>query len=184
MKTYSPASEDVERTIERVRLEYHAPDLDGVTIAALFVYDMEASEPVLMHGGYPAQATVRITPVKDRALGMADAVIVIDRSNWLTLTMAQRDALIDHEITHLERAVDKDTELPLCDAVDRPRLKMRRHDRHYGWFDAVAERHGKASAEVRQAVALIESTGQLYWDFEARASVGAKTADVLSARAH
>lgn len=184
MKTYSPASEDVERTIERVRLEYHSPDLDGVTIAALFVYDMEASEPVLKHGGYPAQAMVRITPVKDRALGMADAVIVIDRSNWLTLTMAQRDALIDHEITHLERAVDKDTELPVCDAVDRPKLKMRPHDRHYGWFDAVAERHGKASAEVRQAVALIESTGQLYWDFEAGDAVASKSGDVLSARAH
>lgn len=153
MKTYSQASDDVERTIARMRLEHYAPDLDGVTIAALFVYDTEASEPVLMHGGYPAQATVRITPVKDRALGMADAVIVIDRSNWLTLTVAQRDALIDHEMYHLERATDPDTELPLTDAVDRPKLKMRRHDRQYGWFDAIAERHGRASASyIQQAI--------------------------------
>lgn len=166
MKTYSPASEDVERTIERVRLEYHSPDLDGVTIAALFVYDMEASEPVLMHGGYPAQATVRITPVKDRALGMADAVIVIDRSNWLTLSLKQGDALIDHEIYHLERAVDKDTDLPLCDAVDRPKLKMRRHDYQVGMFSEILRRHGNASAEQRMVQAIFDDAGQGYWSFE------------------
>lgn len=165
MKTYSQASDDVLRTIERIREEFHAPDLDGVTVAALFVYDMEATEPVLTHGGYPAQAMCRITPVRDRALGVADAVIVIDRSHWLTLNVQAREALIDHELYHLERVVDEDTELPKTDAVDRPKLRIRKHDHQFGWFDAIAERHGEASPEVRQAKQLIAATGQLYLDF-------------------
>lgn len=167
MKSYSQASEDVMRIIERVRIEYYSPDLDGVTVAALFVYDLEASEPVLTHGGYPAQAVCRITPVRDRALGVADAVIVIDRSNWLMLTQNQREALIDHELHHLERVVDEDTELPKIDAVDRPKLAIRKHDHQFGWFDVIAERHGDASPEVRQAKQLIAATGQLYLDFGA-----------------
>lgn len=167
MKSYSVASEDVDRLIEQVRSEYYSPDLDGVTIAALFVYDLEATEPVLMHGGYPAQAVCRITPVRDRALGVADAVIVIDRSNWLSLNVRERIALLDHEIHHLERVVDEDTELPKCDAVDRPKLRIRKHDRQLGWFDVIAQRHGDASAEVRQAKQMIAETGQMYFDFSA-----------------
>jgi hypothetical protein len=165
MKSYSRASVDVTDLIEEVREEFHAPELDGVTVEALFVYDLEASEPVLTHGGYPAQAVVRITPVRDRALGVADAVIIVDRSNWLTLSRAQRSALLDHELYHLERVVDEDTELPKCDAVDRPKLAIRKHDHQFGWFDAIAERHGDSSPEVRQAKSLIARTGQLYLDF-------------------
>ncbi len=164
MKSFSQASDDVLRTIERVRAEYH-DELEGVTVSALFVYHLDSSEPVLKHGGYPAQAICRITPVRDRALGVADAVIVIDRSNWLSLSQKQRLALLDHEFYHLQRDIDEETELPKFDAVDRPKLKMRRHDRQLGWFDVVAQRHGKDSAEVRQATDLIESAGQLYFEF-------------------
>ncbi|MCC6196774.1 MAG: hypothetical protein IT518_20160 [Burkholderiales bacterium] len=166
MKSYSAASDDVIRTIQRVREQHHSPDLDGVTIAALFIFDLEATEPVLTHQGYPAQAVTRITPTRDRALGIADAVVVIDRSNWLTLSARKRDALIDHELMHLERVLDEETELSLTDAVDRPKLRIRRHDRRLGWFDAVAQRHGDASPEVRQAKQMIAETGQLYFDFE------------------
>jgi len=45
---------------------------------------------------------------------------------------------------------------------------MRKHDHQFGWFDAVAQRHGEASPEVRQARVLMESSGQLYFDFEPR----------------
>lgn len=161
MKSYSQASSDVERTIERMREQFHSPDLDGVTISALFVFDLEATEPVLKHHGYPAQAVIRITPVRDRVLGVADAVIVIDRSNWQMLTPAQRDALIDHELYHLERVLDEETELPLTDAVDRPKLRIRRHDQEIGVFVEVARRHGDASAEARTVRGLLASMAQL-----------------------
>jgi len=163
MKTYSPAP-DADTCITRIQEDYHA-ELDEVTVSALFVFDTEAAEAVLKHQGYPAAAMVRITPLRERALRQADANIVIDRCTWLTLSQRQRDALIDHELTHLTRVLDKETGNPVFDALDRPKLAMRRHDHQFGWFDEIAQRHGDASPEVRQAKQLMQSSGQLYFDF-------------------
>lgn len=170
MKTYSRASSDVIEThITRILDVYH-PDLDGVTVGALFVFDdEETSLQVLKHQGYPAVAQVRITPIRDRALGVADAVIVIDRASWLMMSAPQRDALIDHELYHLVRVIDEETGRPKTDAVGRPKLKIRQHDHQLGWFDEIAKRHGEASPEMRQAKQLIEQTQQLYFDFGPRA---------------
>lgn len=168
MKTYSAASTDLDGHIERMKAEHHA-DLEGVTVSALFVYDDESSDQVLKHQGYPAAAVVSITPVKQRALGISDAVIVVDRSAWQMMGASQRDALIDHELTHLERviaeATEEEPEHPKTDSIGRPKLTIRRHDHQLGWFDDIARRHGTASLEVRQAQALLESTKQLYFDF-------------------
>jgi hypothetical protein len=166
MKSYSKAP-DPDATVARMLAEYH-PGLQGVqcvTVSCLFVFDLESSEPVLKHQGYPAAAVVRITQLRDRALGISDAIIVVDRSIWLTFSPRQQNALIDHELTHLERVVDEETGFPLYDALDRPKLTMRRHDHQLGWFDEIAQRHGDASVEVNQARQLVESTGQLYFDF-------------------
>jgi hypothetical protein len=164
VKTYSQAP-DADSCIETIRATYHQ-ELRGVTVAALFVFDHESSVPVLKHQGYPAGAVVRITPLKDRALGIYDAQIVIDRAGWLALSQRQRDALVDHELTHLTRKIDKETGDMLVDILGRPKLVMRRHDHQHGWFDEIAQRHGEASPEVRQARRLMESSGQLYFDFE------------------
>lgn len=168
MKSYSNASSDLERTLERMKSEYHA-DLDGVTVSALFVFDDDADNDaaVLKHQGYPAAAVVSITPVKQRALGIADAVIVVDRNQWNVLSARQRDALMDHELTHLMRVIDEEDGKPRFDAIDRPKLAIRRHDHQLGWFDEVARRHADASPEMRQAKQLLESTQQLYFDFGA-----------------
>lgn len=168
MKTYSAASSDLEQHLARMQSEHHS-DLEGVTVSALFVFDDESSDGVLKHQGYPAAAVVSITPMKQRALGVADAIVIVDRSAWQIMGVRQRDALIDHELTHLERVIAEATEEapehPKCDALGRPKLAMRRHDHQLGWFDDVARRHGEASCEVRQAKQLMASTDQLYFDF-------------------
>lgn len=164
MKVYSAASIDLETAIESMVREYH-PDLQQVRIAALFQFDDESSEPTLMHNGYPAAAVVRITTLKERALGLADAVIIVDRAQWQSLTHMRHCALIDHELTHLARALDSETQQPMFDALGRPRLRMRRHDHQLGWFDEVAARHGQNSVEVLQAQQLVQSTYQLYFEF-------------------
>jgi hypothetical protein len=99
MKTYSAASADLLKRIERMQAEHHA-DLAKVTVGALFVFDDEKSESVLKHQGYPAAAVVRITPLKDRALGLADALIVVDRTHWQKLGPAHMNALIVVDRTH------------------------------------------------------------------------------------
>lgn len=167
MKTYSAASSDLLDHIERMQEENH-PDLELVKIGALFVFDEEHSDQVLKHQGYPAAAVVRIVSLRDRALGMADALIVVDRSIWASLSAPQRDALIDHELQHLEQVLDPDTNKPVGDSLGRPKLRMRQHDHQFGWFDEIAKRHGEASPEMRQARQLIEQTQQLYFDFGTR----------------
>jgi hypothetical protein len=166
MKTYSQAP-DAEGHVEKMRASHHE-ELEGVTIAPLFVFDSEESSlSVLKHGGYWAAATMRITPLKDRALGIADAQIVIDRACWAKYSARQRNALVDHELTHLTRKIDKETGEMVTDALDRPKLILRKHDHQFGWFDEVAQRHGEASIEVQQARRLVEISGQLYFDFSA-----------------
>lgn len=168
MKTYSTASEDVLGHIARMQSQFH-PEIENVTVSALFVFDEESGEPVLKHQGYPAAATVSITPLKQRALGVADALIIVDRAYWLTLKAGQRDALIDHELEHLDRVISEETKeepaAPQFDSLGRPKLQMRRHDHQLGWFDDIARRHGDASPEIRQAKALVSQTAQLYFDF-------------------
>lgn len=163
MKTYSLAP-DVDLVIERVRNQHHE-DLEGIMVSGLFAFDNESSICVLTHQGYPAGAVVRITPLRERALGIADVTIVVDRAGWLALSGAQRDALVDHELTHVNWRLDKETGEVLYDVLGRPKLAMRKHDHQMGWFDEVAQRHGESSPEVRQARRLIESSGQFYFDF-------------------
>lgn len=165
MKVYSLAP-DVSPTIQNVIYEHHG-ELIGVRVNALFCFDEESSEPVLTHQGYPAQAFIKVTALRDRTLGVADAVIVADRSTWLTLTQPQRNALIDHELTHLARVLDKESGKPKFDALGRPKLRIRQHDHQFGWFDEVAQRHGDASPEIRQSKQLMAQAGQLYFEFGA-----------------
>lgn len=168
-KRYEKASLDVVNRIAELRRQYYA-DIEVVTVGALFVYDTVSNLPILAHQGYSAAAVVRVTSARDRAAGMPDAQIVVDRATWQDLTSQQKNALIDHELYHLE--VETDGETPegkprlAYDAQDRPKLKIRKHDRQFGWFDEIADRHGGDSMEVRQARRLLESTGQLYFEFK------------------
>src|SRR6266403_3616986 len=126
MKTYS-AAPDAHDVITRIGYDHHI-ELAGVKIAALFVFDDEETEPILKHQGYPAQSLAKIVSLRDRALGMADAVIIVDRANWLILSQPQRNALIDHELTHLTRKLDNESGQPTYDVLHRPKLVMRQHD--------------------------------------------------------
>lgn len=170
MKTYSAPSTDLWDTIKRMQETFH-PDLLQVTVGALFVFDDEGGDQVLKHNGYFAAGVIAITPIKQRALGIADAIIIVDRACWLVMGAKQRDALIDHELQHLARVVSEPGPEskggPVWDVLGRPKLTIRRHDHQFGWFDEIARRHGEASSEVRQAKDLIQTTQQLYFDFAA-----------------
>jgi hypothetical protein len=164
MKIYSKLSSDVLDHIARIQDEYH-PNLTDVTIEGLFVFDDEkSSEPVLKHQGYAAAATVKITPVRDRALGGADAVVTIDRATWVGLSAEQRDALIDHELYHLEWLQDGEGK-PKSDVLGRPKLGMRRHDLQIGFFAEILQRHGDASFEARQTRQMFAVVAQMKFDF-------------------
>ena len=155
MPRYSKAPAEAEQTIERMRDRYHPQIRDaGVTITCLFAFPLtdengDSKGPALKFQGYPAQAVVKIIGLKERTDGRADAEIVVDGDNWPTLSDKEKDALIDHELEHLELKYDKDG-LLVRDDLDRPKLIIRKHDVQAGWFDSIVRRHGRASPELRQ----------------------------------
>jgi hypothetical protein len=163
MKSYTPCGDDVrERALALIRRFY--PDLVEVQIRIDYIYVSNDAEdtPALTHGGYPAQAVVKILGPKERAMERGDAEIVIDEENWTDLSDAEKDALLDHELYHLEVVKNKLKTRAKRDCCGRPVLKIRKHDRQFGWFDAIARRHGDASAEVIQFKQFEKECGQLY----------------------
>lgn len=181
-KQYSKAGADLKQRIARIQDEWH-PQLAKVSMGALFVFGDEP-ESVLEHQGYPALAVIKIVPTKERAAGMDDALVVVDRFAYEGLTEPQRDSVIDHELYHLELVLDKKTEKPKYDSLGRHKLAMRKHDRQFGWFDEVAQRHGENSIEVIQARHIIAATGQLYFDFEKRSTKRRAAVDPDQPAAH
>jgi hypothetical protein len=157
--TYEKCDESVERIVADVIAKYR-DDLReaGVTVALLFARNGDG--PAVKLHGYECAATIKITSQKDRAKGNADAEIVIDESRWSDLTDAERHALIDHELYHLEIKLDDANQIETDDG-GRPVLKMRLHDAEIGIFRKIIERHGPAALDAQIAQAFIDEYGQL-----------------------
>ena len=161
--TYQIAPSDALHCMQSALNKYHYRLIEnGVSIALLALYSADG-EPALMCHGAPAYAVTRILPLKLRAHGLADAEITIDFTSWMRLSDPKRMAVMDHELTHI-RPVFEDG-ICVRDDLGRPKLKLRDHDFQFGWFNEVAERHRESSIEVEQASQIINTTGQLYFEF-------------------
>ncbi len=116
----------------------------------------------LTKNGIRALGIARKMPLKDRALGRGDAEISLDGDWWKDATAEQQAALLDHELNHISVKTDKNGNVQYDD-LNRPQIKLRKHDVEVGWFRCIAERHGAASQERIQAKAMMDSAGQSYW---------------------
>jgi hypothetical protein len=166
MKTYDQAPEEVHDRAKALIRKYH-PELEevGIRIDILMAStDTEDSHAVTL-GGYPCHAVIRNLGPKERAMGRGDVEIVIALDKYAAMTDAERDALLDHELYHLEPRLGK-YDKPKFDDHHRPLFSMRKHDRQFGWFDEIARRHGDASFEVQQAHEIRDEAGQLYFDID------------------
>ncbi len=165
-KIYSKAPDEcIERVAHLIKL-FHSPLLlADVKIDLLSVANDDDDKPALALHGYPCLAIIRITGVKERTKGAGDAEIIIDESRYLALDDPSRDALLDHEIYHLELRIDKKTDKVKLDCRGRPKLGMRKHDVQIGHFIEIAERHGAASIECKQATNLYLSHQQTLFAF-------------------
>lgn len=169
MTKFERCPAEINRLIDRIAEEFHPELLNaGVTIDALFQFPKlnEKGQPVpnsgLRHHGYAAHAVARIVNTRDRAKGCGDVEITIDQQSWEKLDDETKEAIIDHELQHFEVIVD-DAEMIQYDDIGHARVRIRKHDRQFGWFDAIARRRGRHSIEVKQALELAESeAGQLY----------------------
>lgn len=157
VKARSGGPEDTQ--LREVQVAYH-PELDshGVRVGLEFASVSDESRAkgrgaVRLHGRN-CHAVVRITNERERRYGAPDAVVTFDRHSWDANGADWRDAVLDHELTHLEIATAPDGTAKL-DRQLRPKLKMRLHDVEVGWFREVAARHGLASEEVRQVRSML-----------------------------
>lgn len=182
MPTFTLANDDMNRLLERARAEWHKDLNDnGVTVSCIVAIAKldEEGNPMgdaLKHHGVACFAVVRIVKQSDRVQGMADAEITLDGDRWAFLDDAERLAILDHELTHIE-IVKEDGAVKLDDG-GRPKLKLRAHDYEHGWFNETAKRHGPKSQEVQQAQQLFDADGQSYFGF-----VGSPSVPVAARRA-
>lgn len=168
MKSYTQAPDEVHRRIKDLIEKHYSDTLgsDGVSVKidVLMAHEDEEDTPAVLLNGYPCLAVIRVLNLKDRTMERGDAEIVIDNGKYEAMDPEERDALLDHELYHLELKLDK-FDRPKRDAQGRPLLGLKKHDRQFGWFDAIARRHGNASAELQQAHELQMEAGELYFDF-------------------
>ena len=175
MPVYERATKDTARQVNAVLKRYHGPLSDaGLTVDILMAAaktdkNGDPVGPAVTHGGYPCLAKIKIVGLKDRAKGQADAELILDGDRWVELDTEEQVAVIDHELTHLELSIG-DNGIRVDD-IGRPKLRIRKHDHQFGWFDEVARRHGRDSIEVQQYEHFTEvGYRQLWLPFEEGAS--------------
>lgn len=177
MATYSKCPPTVDAIVRRIIAANHPELLEcKVTIGPLFAFAPRDKNgmptgPAVKLNGYPCAAVVRITPLKRRVQGLADAEIVIDGDNWKDWSDARQDALIDHELCHLELARDKGGAVILDDHF-RPKLRMKLHDWQLGGFAAVIQRHGEESFDALTFQEAVATHRQLLMPFMGDVSTG------------
>ena len=154
---------DIARGILK-KHESHAPILKaGVRIDLVFAFadiDEKTQQPkndALSLHGHKALGICKKIGLKERALDRGDAEIALDGDWWNEANDAEREALLDHELHHIE--VKQDERGVVLDDLKRPVIKLRKHDFEFGWFNIVAARNGMFSQERIQARAMLDRAG-------------------------
>lgn len=165
MKIYAKMPDETTDRVKHLLKIFH-PELveAGVRIDLLSVATDGDGDALKLHG-YACDAVVRATNVKERTKGAGDVEIVFDEASYLAMTDAEKDALVDHELEHIELKHDKKTGAIKLDCRGRPKIGMKKHDAQFGWFTPIAERHGEASGEIQQARKLFALGEQIFFPF-------------------
>jgi len=169
MTTYAKADKQAKANMAHAMKRYHPELRDAeVSVDLLLAYgprdaNGDLVSPALTSKGLQCLGKIRVLGLKDRVAGRGDAEMLLDGDQIDEWSDEELAAIIDHELTHLELQVADDGTVKRDD-IDRPKLRIRPHDREYGWFDSVARRHPEHSVEVRQARQLLDEhdTRQLY----------------------
>jgi len=169
--TWKKCGSDVRSLANEVLVKYpeHRPLLDArVTFDLVFAFagTDEAGDKTghaLTKHGRRAYGIARKTSLKDRALGRADCEVALDGDWWAEAKAAEQRALLDHELMHFCVGFEDDGKTPVKDACGRPVVELRPHDHEFGWFTAVAARHGEHSIERQQARQIMQASAQMLW---------------------
>lgn len=146
--TYQLADESVMGILSDTIAEYRH-DLGEANVRVGVLMAVNENGHAVKHGGYPATATIKVVPQKDRITKNYDAEIVIDEKAWDAMNRKCRVALLHHELMHMELKRDKEGTIELDDN-GRPKLKSRPGDFNAGdGFKEVCAIHGEYAAELQ-----------------------------------
>lgn len=181
--TYETAPASVLDLLAKVMRKHH-PELARaeVRVAVLMALTDDASPAVVLRG-YQCAATIQKLSIKQRVLTNHDALMILDGNRWLDWPERSQQALLDHELTHLEVGIDKDGFLK-TDAIGRPKLYMRLHDWEIGGFEAVARRWGSDALDVVAARRFRREYGPTLFDDPAAPGSADRNARPSEAAAH
>jgi len=107
----------------------------------------------------------------DRELADFDFVILLQRSFWnsISVTPAQRAALLDHELCHAAPKLDKYGDY-LEDERGRRVYRTRKHDIEE--FTAIVERHGVWKRDLERFAAALHRSAQGELDLKGQTETG------------
>jgi hypothetical protein len=155
--TFSMADADVVNLIARVMARRYPRLHDaGVKVGTLLARNPDG--PPIKSGGYEVLATIKPVPLKDRLTKGYDAELLIDGGEYERLRSRQQEALIAHELAHIDTVDLTPAELKAregddsvtwkTDDLGRPKLKSVPGDWIAGdGFKAVVAEYGTDAIE-------------------------------------
>lgn len=166
---YTPAEDDVVEFMTAVWLD-RFPEVYNLdprpTISVLMAESDKDDKPPLKHHGYQAAALISLTSPEERVSGGTDLRLRIDRANWSRMTSRQREALIAHELLHIQVTTvpGRDTET-VTDDYGRPKIKLRLHDWEVGGFSQIVDWYGDDAIEKQTVDRINERLSQMVLPF-------------------
>lgn len=171
VKTYERANADTIGLLKTVMQKSHAELVDlKVRVVVLMVrpetvIDQETKQerpkgPAIKEHGHSAAARIKLGKAQDRLLAKYDALIEIDDLIWEMLSKDQRQALLDHELTHLGIRTNKDG--VICNDDGTPKLETVPDDYMLTGFFSVIERHREHALEARSLRVVCENSQFLF----------------------
>lgn len=166
--TYETCDQAVDAMASQLIHDHHC-DLFLASVRVGIIFAHNAAGPAIKIAGFPRTDRVRVVPLRDRANGLPDAQILIDKVWWLQTNEAQHRAMMDRALSHLTvvKATEKDVAKGdnigpyKADDLGRPVLKFRHCDYSTSGFYDVIERHPQISAEVEELKEISQKVRQL-----------------------
>ena len=169
-KVYEKADDNVMAVMRDALSRYH-PELHalgprvGITmITPNKDVENHPTAPTVAINGQSCAATIRKVEPKERVQNNLDLEIKVDSYHWEKLSPAERLALMDHELTHVEIVRGSDGQPKQHDDT-RPKLRLRPDEIYFTGFASVIERHGSAALEYQSLKNINDKWGQQFFDW-------------------
>lgn len=146
--TYEAAPKEVHELLKKVMKQYH-PLLVKQEVRVGIIFAANEDGGAVKHGGYPCAAKIGIVSLKDRVEKNYEAELLIDHEWWKQSQVKHKEALLDHELSHIEPKFNDKMGTYEKDDLGRPKLISVLGDWNGGdGFAKIVERHGEFAAEV------------------------------------